>query len=75
MVFPHAIAFRIYSDSLISNPFLKLPFIFAMRKDGAIDQAQSILSDFVKYVEEGQLLDMDVLIREMKELVHAYEAK
>ena len=26
-----------------------------MRKDGAIDQAQSILSDFVKYVEEEQL--------------------
>ena len=38
-----------------------------MRKDGAIDQAQSILSDFVKYVEEEQLLDMDVLIRGMKE--------
>ena len=46
-----------------------------MRKDGAIDQAQSLLHDYVKYVEEEQLLDMDVLIREMKELVHAYEAK
>lgn len=46
-----------------------------MRKDGAIDQAQSILSDFVKYVEEEQLLDVDILIRGMKELVHSYEAK
>ena len=46
-----------------------------MRKDGAIDQAQSLLHDYVKYVEEEQLLDMDVLIRGMKELVHSYEAK
>ena len=46
-----------------------------MRKADANEWAQSILSDFVKYVEEEQLLDMDVLIREMKELVHAYEAK
>ena len=46
-----------------------------MRKDGAIDQAQSLLHDYVKYVEEEQLLDVDILIRGMKELVHAYEAK
>ena len=46
-----------------------------MRKDGAIDQAQSLLHDYVMNVEEEQLLDMDVLIRGMKELVHSYEAK
>lgn len=46
-----------------------------MRKDGAIDQAQSLLHDYVKYVEEEQLRDVDILIRGMKELVHSYEAK
>lgn len=46
-----------------------------MRKADANEWAQSILSDFVKYVEEEQLLDVDILIRGMKELVHSYEAK
>ena len=46
-----------------------------MRKADANEWAQSILSVFVKYVEEEQLRDVDILIRGMKELVHSYEAK
>ena len=46
-----------------------------MRNADANERAQSILSDFVKCVEEEQLLDVDILIRVMKELVNSYVAK
>ena len=46
-----------------------------MRNDDVIERAQSLLHEYVEYAQEEQLIDMDILIRGMKEFVHSYEAK
>lgn len=46
-----------------------------MRNEEAIKQAQLLLHEFVEYAQEEHLIDMDILIRGMKEFVHSYEAK